>query len=605
MDQNESGTPRSNEMPNPSSEGLNQTPTSNNYSAKGETCKPLCKTFSGKWNEAEVRNHLQMYLDLGLVPIPLKDKVPLVKWKQWRPTTMNQLKTYIKPGINWGLKTGEDLVAIDFDSRESFYSFVVKNIANLPEGTPIVKTGRGYHIWFRPKGIVGNQHLEDIDVKGTGGLVVAPPSFHKKSSKWYNFINSPRGFIPELELDRLEFEDLMRKTRASAGKHESTIGSSTQLMDWRDKPRFNFELIKDGVEEGQRHTALVSYIGHLISRDLSKDEIEVLVTSWNGKNKSPLEAEEIRVTIEDCWNRYKKDVSTKTLIKEDRVLIETKNLSSISQSDADKMPNVLLTVFGPQQSSWETEPSLEEYNQVARAMCGRKRRITRQGRVYRSISFFCGRWDCPRCSSFFKARWIEHLKEKTKDLNLYVLKCDEEEWGRIRRSINRLGADYTRIRTREGLMIITNKSLKMSASLPNDELVGMLEKAIPDEAEVCPISTSRGWEREKNTKRESDYKLVTHSWLPVREQVDVAENCGAISRSHATWVSPIDEDEDEWEAKFIEGIREREREICWWLNNKEHGIDMEQYLNEQYCLDAVNDEIGKEDYVDRLLAESI
>jgi hypothetical protein len=72
-------------------------------------------------------------------------------------------------------------------------------------------------------------------------------------------------------------------------------------------PRFDFDLIKDDVDEGRRHTALVGYTGHLIRRGLSKEEIMVLVTGWNTKNRPPLSKAELETTVEYCYSRYRKE----------------------------------------------------------------------------------------------------------------------------------------------------------------------------------------------------------------------------------------------------------------------------------------------------------
>ena len=84
----------------------------------------------------------------------------------------------MKRGVNWGVKTGVKLTVIDFDTPLEFIHFIAKNMEKLPPGTPIVKTGRGYHIWLRPMQSTKTQHITGGDIKGEGGYVVAPPSVH-------------------------------------------------------------------------------------------------------------------------------------------------------------------------------------------------------------------------------------------------------------------------------------------------------------------------------------------------------------------------------------------------------------------------------------------
>jgi hypothetical protein len=101
--------------------------------------KPLEKTLSGDWPNKKLQSQLEEYLSLGLVPIPLKGKIPIVKWRSgnWYPKTIADLERY-KNCLNWGLKTGNNFAVLDFDTRESFIRLITANIDRLPEGLPLV-----------------------------------------------------------------------------------------------------------------------------------------------------------------------------------------------------------------------------------------------------------------------------------------------------------------------------------------------------------------------------------------------------------------------------------------------------------------------------------
>ena len=217
-----------------------------------------------------------------------------------------------------------------------------------------------------------------------------------------------------------------------------------------DKLKFDYELIKEGIDEGQRHNTLVSFIGHLIWRDLSKEQIMVLVTDWNEKNRPPLPKEELAATVDYCYSRYakekppaKKYVPTKTLNNFNSVIVETKEYPRIDRRNRlfiPESPNS--TPASDMAGSWETESDRVYTYQD----CGKKRAIMRKGRAYMSVSFFCGRWDCSRCGPYFRQRWIEHITTETEGMELYVTKISEEDWAHVRRAINRLGADYMKIK---------------------------------------------------------------------------------------------------------------------------------------------------------------
>ncbi len=141
---------------------------------------------------------------LNLVPIPLKpkSKVPLVKWsaKQWQPSSA-ELKSWAStPGINWGVRGGENLAAIDIESEDEYFHFIGKY--QLPPDCPVVKTGRGYHIWVKPRRPIRSQRVNGIELKCLGSYVVAPPSIHPSGSR-YVFQVAPNGSLPVVDLEDL------------------------------------------------------------------------------------------------------------------------------------------------------------------------------------------------------------------------------------------------------------------------------------------------------------------------------------------------------------------------------------------------------------------
>jgi hypothetical protein len=167
--------------------------------------KSLEKTLSDNWPNKNLRLQLEEYLSLGLVPIPLKGKIPIVKWRSgnWNPKTIDDLASY-KGCLNWGVKTSSHFAVLDFDTQDSFIRFITANIDRLPEGLPLVRTGRGYHLWFTSVKPLRDQHYEGIDIKAEGGQVVAPPSIHPKTHRPYKFLWKPGDDVPELNLDNLD-----------------------------------------------------------------------------------------------------------------------------------------------------------------------------------------------------------------------------------------------------------------------------------------------------------------------------------------------------------------------------------------------------------------
>lgn len=145
---------------------------------------------------------LQLYLRLGLMPIPLKpgSKEPLVKWRNgWNPTPA-ELQHWQREGCNWAVRCGCELAVLDFDSADLFHSFLKAHPGAA--SWPRVRTGRGFHLWLRPKRPVSTQRHDGLEVKSLGSYVVAPPSIHPNGTT-YVFEVAPDGVLPEVDLEEL------------------------------------------------------------------------------------------------------------------------------------------------------------------------------------------------------------------------------------------------------------------------------------------------------------------------------------------------------------------------------------------------------------------
>ena len=187
------------------------------------------------------------------------------------------------------------------------------------------------------------------------------------------------------------------------------------------------------------------------------------------------------------------------------------------------------------------------------------------------------------------------MLEITKDNTIYTIAINGSDWGRVRKQINRSKADYIKVKQANGMFrIIVNKLVDGSTELPQDHITTYLESSIPSTASKCPVSTSRAWQHHKKEKSSSDYESVTTTWLPVKDQVEIAEQLGARKVNRTRWLSPEDADEQEWADNYKEAIRERERNTRWFLEKPDTRLDMQWYLDRQYAEDAVNDEFEKD-----------
>ncbi len=138
---------------------------------------------------------IDIYRQLGLIRIPLKPraKEPLVRWGDgWNPTREELGQWFTNPRVNIGVRCGENLAVVDCDSEEAFRDFTATH--DLPPGCPVVKTGRGYHIWVKPKRPLRSQLASGVEIKCLGSYVVAPPSIHPNGTH-YIFVIPPIDLV--------------------------------------------------------------------------------------------------------------------------------------------------------------------------------------------------------------------------------------------------------------------------------------------------------------------------------------------------------------------------------------------------------------------------
>ncbi len=145
---------------------------------------------------------LKSYHQRGFSLIPLKPraKIPLVKWKEYRLSNEDLLR-FTSLDTNWAIRCDGGFHALDFDNPETYERFIQEN-GEYFNGAPVIRTGRGYHIWFKPKRPISSFTQNGIEVKGLGSLIAIPPSIHPSGAE-YQFVKPPNGKLPEIDLDSL------------------------------------------------------------------------------------------------------------------------------------------------------------------------------------------------------------------------------------------------------------------------------------------------------------------------------------------------------------------------------------------------------------------
>ena len=238
----------------------------------------------------ELMSYAKLYVSKGLSVIPLKprSKEPIIQWKefQMRTPSSEEIEKWFSEERNIAIvcgKVSSNLVVVDFDSEEKFkewYDRIDKEYSHLRDkvlNTWIVKTGKGYHIYFRlsfeaPR--TKPRLREGIDIKAEGGYVVAPPSIHP-SGKRYEFIENP--FNTEIQvLSREEWNEVLGSLAPESLKPrevEKSIVITFRNLNDSELMRLK-ELLKESWVEGQRQ-----FLALFLSGWLAKAKIHPVSTA--------------------------------------------------------------------------------------------------------------------------------------------------------------------------------------------------------------------------------------------------------------------------------------------------------------------------------------
>lgn len=229
----------------------------------------------------------------SVVPVEPAGKRPIVPWLelQQRRATPAEIETWyaLRPDANVAIVTGaiSGLVVVDVDVLRGGPASVeawVRAHGPLPATVEALTGGGGRHLYFRHPGRPTANRAglaAGVDLRGDGGCVVAPPSLHA-SGRRYAWVEG--GAPDETDIAPMP-EWLQRLTHPHAGH------PGHPLAHWRD-------LVRQGVEEGTRNSALASLAGHLLWHGVDPQVALELLLAWNrARCRPPLSDEEVASVV--------------------------------------------------------------------------------------------------------------------------------------------------------------------------------------------------------------------------------------------------------------------------------------------------------------------
>lgn len=146
-----------------------------------------------------MKTDFSFYAALGLCVMPLRGKMPLLSWKKFQDEkpSNEQLQSWDNTNHNIGIITGHisGIFVVDIDGEYP------SHWPEMPK-TWTVKTSKGLHYYFHLK---PEQHFsnraglaKNVDIRGNGGYVVAPPSRHPDTGHIYEWIDGPDTHLADI-----------------------------------------------------------------------------------------------------------------------------------------------------------------------------------------------------------------------------------------------------------------------------------------------------------------------------------------------------------------------------------------------------------------------
>jgi len=222
-----------------------------------------------------------------LVPHGVLDStLDLEKVRQWWTAPIG------RENANIGVKTGGKLVVVDIDPRhngnESFAKLIEKH-GPLPDTVEVATGGGGRHLYLtyaqgekNPlKGRIGL--MPGIDVKSTGGYVVAPPSMHASGHR-YKFIPGHNNLAPAPD---------WLVNIINNGSEEGA------------RPRLDTPTALEGVPHGQRYYLLISLAGRFRYANIPFEFALPLMYQAGYKCTPPASRADVEEILRKAYQKWK------------------------------------------------------------------------------------------------------------------------------------------------------------------------------------------------------------------------------------------------------------------------------------------------------------
>jgi putative DNA primase/helicase len=232
--------------------------------------------------------------------LPLRGKVPRLHNGLHGATTDERAIANwwrLWPDCGIGVRTGNGITVLDVDGDTGADSLhdLERQHFKLPTTVTVMTGGGGAHYYFGADGIPNSVGKlgPGLDVRGTGGYVVVPPTIHPETGRAYEWDNHPAD-VPVQPMPAWLFTLL----QADA----SAVRRRTPTREW-------VRLIR-GIPEGERNDSLARLCGHLLARGVDEHVmLELLLAVNQARCRPPLPHREILGIAESILRRHLRNLA--------------------------------------------------------------------------------------------------------------------------------------------------------------------------------------------------------------------------------------------------------------------------------------------------------
>ncbi len=219
--------------------------------------------------------------------------------RDWRLNATTELRDIALWWMKWpnasvGIATGAPgPVVLDVDTRhggDKALAALIKKHGKLPKTVEVATGGGGKHYYFAaPIGFEIKNSASKVgaglDIRGTGGFIVAPPSNHISGGS-YSFRKGHN--TADVELAQIPLW-LLEMIRTPTGNRQAM---AKPPAEWRG-------LFVDDAREGNRNARLASLTGHLLRQGIDAYVVLELAKCWNlVHGLPPLDEVEVHRVVE-------------------------------------------------------------------------------------------------------------------------------------------------------------------------------------------------------------------------------------------------------------------------------------------------------------------